>query len=152
MTPLFLDIDLDMQLMWFVHVKHSSISTPRNFVNFTCSSAVLSSITFKSPRAFVDVIWGVPNIMKFVLLAFIDNLLALNQLFTSYTSIRFQVGSDIKLHLLDTLAKLPQVYTRETKANVPSRTHNDCKIALTSPSWNHTNCEQMCSKVKIVEA
>ena len=27
---------------------------------------------------FVDVMWGVPNIMKFVLLAFIDSLLALN--------------------------------------------------------------------------
>ena len=86
MTPIFLDIVLDMQLMWFFHVKHSSISTPRNFVNFTRSSAVLSSITFKSSRAFVDVIWGVPNIMKFVLLAFIDNLLALNQLFTSCNS------------------------------------------------------------------
>ena len=86
MTPIFLDIVLDMQLMWFFHVRHSSISTPRNFVNFTRSSAVFSSITFSSSRAFIDVMWGVPNIMKFGLLAFIDSLLALNQLFTSCSS------------------------------------------------------------------
>ena len=58
----------------------------RNFVNFTRSSAVLSSITFSSSRAFVDVKWGVPNIIKFVLLGLIDSLLALNQLFTACNS------------------------------------------------------------------
>ena len=63
------------------------MSTPRNFVNFALSSAVLSSKTFKSSRILVDVIWGVPIIIKFVLEGFTDNLFALNQLVTSSNSL-----------------------------------------------------------------
>ena len=87
MTPIFLDIVFDMQSMWFFHVRHSSMSTPRNFVNFTLSSAVLSSKTFKSSCVLVDVIWGVPIIMEFVWEAFTHNLFALNQLVTSSNSL-----------------------------------------------------------------
>ena len=56
-------------------------------MNFTLSSTVLSSKTFRSSRVLVDVIWGVPIIMKFVLEAFTDNLFALNQLVTSSNSL-----------------------------------------------------------------
>ena len=87
MTPIFLDIVFEIQSMWFFHLRHSSMSTPRNFVNFTISSAVLSSKMFKFSRALVDVIGDVPIIMKFVLDAFTDNLFALNQLVTSSNSL-----------------------------------------------------------------
>ena len=67
MTPIFLDIVLEMQLMWFFQVRHSSVSTPRNFVNFTRSSDVLSSVTLKSSRVLVDVMKGAPtHFQKFV--------------------------------------------------------------------------------------
>ena len=72
MTPIFLDIVFDMQSMWFFHVRHSFMSTPTNFLNFTLSSTVLSSKTFKSSRVLVDVIWGLAIIMKFVLEAFTE--------------------------------------------------------------------------------
>ena len=87
MTPIFRDIVFEIQSMRFFHVRHSSMSTPRNFVNFTLSSPVLSSKTFKSSRVLVDVIWGVPIIMKLALEAFTDNLFALNQLVTSSNSL-----------------------------------------------------------------
>ena len=38
----------DMQSVWFYHVRHSSLSTPRNSVNFTLLSTVLSSETFNA--------------------------------------------------------------------------------------------------------
>ena len=85
MTPVFLDIVLDNAVNVVFLCQKPSMSTPSNFVNFTRSSAILSRITFKSSRAFVDVMWGIglPNIINFVLLEFIDSLLALNQLFSS---------------------------------------------------------------------
>ena len=82
MTPIFLEIVFDIQSMWFFHVKHSSMSTPRNLVNFTLSSKVSFNVILKSWCVLVDVILWVPIIIKLVLLAFTDNLFALNQLLT----------------------------------------------------------------------
>ena len=86
MTPIFLEIVLDIQSMWFFHVKHSSMSTPRNLVK------VSFNVILKSWCVLVDVILGVPKIIKLVLLAFTDNLFALNCRLTS-GSVRFWLVS-----------------------------------------------------------
>ena len=124
MIPIFLDIVFDMQSMWFFHVRHSSMSTPRNFVNFTLSSAVLSSKTFKSSRDSDSVIWGLPIIMKFVLEAFTDHLFTLNQLVTSSNSL-----FTISILLLTSLCEYKMVVSSAN--NVKSSTFEVYVISFT---------------------
>ena len=55
------------------------MSTSRNLVNYTLSSKVSLNVILKSWYVLAGVILGVSKVIKLVLLAFTDNLFALNQ-------------------------------------------------------------------------
>ena len=84
--PTFRDIVLDIASIWSFQVKFSSMRKPRNLVLFTRDNSTLSKITLILFSG-LEVWWVVPIIMKFVLLAFTDNLLVLNQFVTSFNSV-----------------------------------------------------------------
>ena len=73
-----------MQSMLFFHVRHSSMSTPRNVMNFTLLSAVLSSKTFKIFSCFGRCHMSCTHYHE---VCFTDNLFALNQVVTSSNSL-----------------------------------------------------------------